>query len=106
MSDLLKTVYEECRAMESAENAELENCVKSIYLPFTPDEISNKMARMLKPEGIKAKVKLIFQTMEGLESSIPDHSGDWYFSGNYPTPGGIRLVNRAYIKYYEKNFMI
>ncbi|MCH5237263.1 MAG: amidophosphoribosyltransferase [Muribaculaceae bacterium] len=106
MSDLLKTVYEECRAMESAENAELKNCVKSIYLPFTPDEISNKMARMLKPEGIKAKVKLIFQTMEGLESSIPDHSGDWYFSGNYPTPGGIRLVNRAYIKYYEKNFMI
>ena len=103
MDDILKETYEECLKMKDVPDSELKNCVKEIYKPFMAEEISVKMAEMLKPEGICAQVELIFQTLEGLASSIPGHTGDWYFSGNYPTPGGIRLVNRAYINFYEGN---
>ncbi len=78
-----------------------ENCVKAIYAPFTDEEISAKIAEMLTPEEVKCEVKLIFQSLEGLHKAIPDYPGDWYFSGNYPTRGGTRLVNRAFINYYE-----
>lgn len=101
MYNLLTEVYERCKKMEEVPDSELENCVKAIYSPFTDEEVAEKMAQMLTPKGIEAEVKLIFQTMEGLHDAIPGNNGDWYFSGNYPTPGGIRIVNRAYINYYE-----
>lgn len=101
LGHILKEVYDDCLQMQEAPDSELRNCVKKIYEPFTDAEISRKMADMLKPDGIYAEVELIFQTLEGLRKSIPGHTGDWYFSGNYPTPGGIRLVNRAYINFYS-----
>lgn len=98
---ILKEVYEHCKAMEHLPDYNQENCVKAIYAPFSANEISDKIARMLTPNSTKAQVELIFQSLEGLHKAIPSCPGDWYFSGNYPTPGGIRIVNRAYISYYE-----
>ena len=100
---LLGEVYEKCVAMESATDEALENCVKEIYAPFTDRQISEKIAEMLTPEDTGAEVEIIYQTLDGLHASVPNHPGDWYFSGNYPTPGGTRLVNKAYINYYEGN---
>ncbi|MBD5242347.1 MAG: amidophosphoribosyltransferase [Barnesiella sp.] len=100
---LLGEVYEKCGAMESATDEALENCVKEIYAPFTDRQISEKIAEMLTPEDTGAEVEIIYQTLDGLHASVPNHPGDWYFSGNYPTPGGTRLVNKAYINYYEGN---
>ena len=100
---LLGEVYEKCVAMESAPDEALENCVKEIYAPFTDRQISEKIAEMLTPEDTGAEVEIIYQTLDGLHASVPNHPGDWYFSGNYPTPGGTRLVNKAYINYYEGN---
>lgn len=104
MESLLEQVYQKCLEMNDKPDNELDNCVKAIYDPFSEDEISQKMAEMLKPDGINADVELIFQTLEGLHKAIPNHPGDWYFSGDYPTPGGSRLVNKAYINFYE-NFL-
>lgn len=101
MDALLTEVYNNCLAMRNRPDSELHNCVKAIYKPFTEQEISSMMARLLTPEGIRAKVRLIFQSLEGMHRAIPDNPGDWYFSGNYPTPGGIRLVNQAFINFYE-----
>lgn len=80
-----------------------ENCVKAIYAPFTDEEVAAKIAEMLTPDEVKCEVELIFQSIEGLHNAIPDYPGDWYFSGDYPTRGGTRLVNRAFINYYEGN---
>lgn len=82
---------------------EQENCVKAIYAPFTDEEISAQIAKMLTSKDVKAKVDILYQTLDGLHQAIPNHPGDWYFSGNYPTPGGVRLVNRAFVNYYEGN---
>lgn len=79
-----------------------ENVVKRLYDCFSDDEITSAMAQMLTPDSIHARVDLLFQTLEGLHEAVPDCPGDWYFSGNYPTPGGIRMVNRAYVDYYER----
>lgn len=103
-SYLLDEVYSDCKAQEGVLDIELRNCVKAIYQPFTDEEISIKIAEMLTSGGdIKADVDIIFQSLEGLRDAIPDCPGDWYFSGDYPTPGGIRFVNRAFINYYEGN---
>lgn len=102
MSALLKEVYDKCLDMEKKPDNEQENCVKEIYAPFSRQEISAKMAEMLTPKGTKAEVRLIFQSLEDLHKAIPGHPGDWYFSGDYPTPGGVRLVNKAFVAYYEK----
>jgi amidophosphoribosyltransferase len=83
------------------EDAGIENFVKEIYAPFTAEQISNKIAEMLKTSEIKAKVEVIFQTVEGLHQACPDHLGDWYFTGDYPTKGGKRVVNEAFINFYE-----
>jgi amidophosphoribosyltransferase len=83
------------------------NCVKAIYEPFTDIEVSTKIAEMLvnnSKHPISAKVDILYQTLEGMHRAIPNHPGDWYFSGDYPTAGGNRLVNEAYIDFYEKNF--
>lgn len=100
-TDVLDDVYRRCLAQESLPDSEIVNCVKDIYAPFTDEEISAQIARMLTPEGTRAEVKIIYQTIEGLHHAVPSSPGDWYFSGNYPTSGGTRLVNRAFVNYYE-----
>ncbi len=100
-SALLKDVYEKCLEQLRLPAEEQVNCVKEIYAPFTDAEISAKIAEMLTPTNIDCKVDILYQTIEGLHRAIPNHPGDWYFSGNYPTPGGVRQVNRAYVNYYE-----
>ena len=102
MGQVISDVYEKCKEMLKLPDSEQVNCVKEIYAPFSQQEIATKMAEMLTPPGTHAEVRLIFQTLEGLHKAIPDHEGDWYFSGNYPTPGGVRLVNRAFVAFYEK----
>lgn len=98
---VLSEVYERCLAMRNADDEELVNCVKAIYEPFTDKEISDRIAMMLTPRDCDAAVTIIYQSVEGLHEAIPGSPGDWYFSGDYPTPGGIRLVNQAYINYFE-----
>lgn len=103
MDSLLDDTYRRCIKMESRPDAEQANCVKAIYAPFTDREISAKIAEMLTPADVDAEVEIIYQDIEGLHKAIPDHPGDWYFSGDYPTPGGFRAVNRAFINFYEGN---
>ena len=79
------------------------NCVKAVYAPFTDEEISAEIALMLTDKSVKADVDIVYQSLEGLHKAIPNHPGDWYFSGDYPTPGGVRLVNQAFVNYYEGN---
>ncbi|MCM1111268.1 MAG: hypothetical protein NC336_08670 [Clostridium sp.] len=99
--DVLEDTYRACLAQADLPDDQIENCVKAIYAPFSDEEISRKIAEMLTPEDTHAEVEIIYQTLEGLHRAVPGHPGDWYFSGNYPTPGGTRLVNRAYTNYYE-----
>ncbi len=103
---VLDEVYERCRA-EIAKPAgqTLENQVRGIYEPFTPEQISARIVELVRPRGIewKGDIQIIFQTIESLHAAVPHHKGDWYFTGRYPTPGGYRVVNQAYINYYEKN---
>lgn len=102
MSHVLDEVYAACKAdMDSS--ATPENRVKAIYAPFTDAEISAKIAEMLTPEGTRASVRIVYQTLDGLHDALPDTPGDWYFSGNYPTPGGTRAVNQAFMNFYEGN---
>ncbi len=101
MENVLKETYEHCLEQSKLPAALQVNCVKAIYAPFTDKEISQKMAEMLTPEGTKANVEIVYQSMEGLHRAVKSCPGDWYFSGDYPTPGGTRLVNLAYINYYE-----
>ena len=104
MDSLIEQQYQ--RALElrqRPETEEVENVVKAIYAPFTPEEISAKMVELLRPEDTHAEVELVFQSLEGLHEAIPHHHGDWYFSGDYPTPGGSHLVNKAFIDYVEQD---
>ena len=98
---LIDKTYSECKRQLKLPNEEVRNCVKMIYEPFTAEQLSRKIAEMLTPEDVKAEVELVFQSLEGLHAACPNDTGDWYFSGNYPTPGGMRTVNRAFINYYE-----
>jgi len=102
MWQLLNDVYEACLTELRRPAAEQRNRVTAIYEPFSIEDINGKMAEMLRPEGMQAPVEFVFQTVEGLHAACPDHRGDWYFTGHYPTPGGIRLVNQAYVRYREK----
>ena len=77
------------------------NYVKEIYQPFTAEQISKKIGQLLTPKGMNAKVEVIYQSIEDLHASCPDHQGDWYFTGNYPTPGGNKVVNKAFVNYIE-----
>ena len=104
MEALIDQQYQ--RALElrqRPETEEVENVVKAIYAPFSPEEISAKMVELLRPEDTRAEVELVFQSLEGLHEAIPHHHGDWYFSGDYPTPGGSHLVNKAFIDYVEQD---
>ncbi len=97
--EIIERVYEKCKA--NIKNPIQENYVKEVYAPFTPDEISNKIAQLLKTEEIKTDVRIIFQSISNLHKACPNHPGDWYFTGDYPTPGGMRVVNRAFMNFYE-----
>lgn len=99
---VLDDTYRRCREQESLPDSEITNCVKAIYAPFSQEEISKKIVEMLTAGGdINAEVDIVYQTLEGLHDAVPDCPGDWYFSGDYPTPGGTRLVNRAFVNFYE-----
>jgi amidophosphoribosyltransferase len=98
---IVDEVYAKCKAQENFIDAEVVNYVTAIYAPFTPEEISNKIAEMLSSPEINAEVKIIFQTVENLHIACPKNLGDWYFTGEYPTPGGNRVVNRAFMNFYE-----
>ena len=100
-TNILDDVYEQAKAQMELPLDKTVNVVKQVYKPFTTEQLSDKSAEIISPKGIKAEVKLIFQSIEGLHSACPNHLGDWYFTGNYPTPGGNRVVNRAFINYME-----
>ncbi len=96
-----RSVLEKCMSMDELPKAEQSNCVREIFAAFTPEQIAGKVAQLVTPENTQAQVEVIFQSIEGLHTACPDHTGDWYFTGNYPTPGGHRVVNRAFINYME-----
>ena len=101
----LANIYRQCKAQILLPKEQMINCVRDVYKPFTADEISLKMAEMLRPEGVNAEVHIVYQSLEGLHAACPNSPGDWYFSGHYPTPGGVKRCNEAFIAYYEKHFM-
>lgn len=103
MGELITSTYKKSKAQEDWKKEDVVNYVKEIYAPFTDEEISDKIAEMITGPEIKAEVKLVYQSIEGLHNAIPNHPGDWYFSGNYPTPGGNKMVNQAFINWYEGN---
>jgi len=98
---IVDEVYHKCKAQESFKDSEVTNFVTEIYAPFQPQEISDKIAIMLSSPEINAEVKIIFQTVESLHKACPKNLGDWYFTGEYPTPGGNRVVNKAFMNFYE-----
>ena len=101
MENLIKEVYNKCKSSEKNGTLKVENHVKAIYQPFEYEEVSDKISSLLTHENINADVKIIFQTVENLHKACPNHKGDWYFTGNYPTPGGNKVVNRSFINYVE-----
>lgn len=105
MDDRILDVYHRSLAQRTLPKEKMKNLVKEIYAPFTDEEISAKIAELLTPAGTQAEVQIVYQTREGLRAACPNHTGDWYFSGNYPTPGGTKLVNEAYINYIEKEIL-
>jgi len=100
--ELLQQVYEQCKEAETSGALQQDNFVKGVYAPFSVEEISRKIADMLRPDGVHAEVDIIYQSLEGLYNACPDHKGDWYFTGNYPTPGGNRVANKAFMNYMER----
>jgi len=102
-SKLIDSVYAKCKSQQDLKDSEVQNFVKEIYAPFSAEQISDKIAELLSAEGINAEVKIIFQTIENLHRACPKNLGDWYFTGNYPTDGGNRVVNQAFINFYEGN---
>ena len=101
LEQTLESIYSKCKLNQDYPLEKVENCVRALYEPFSNEQISAKIAQMLKGNTIKAKVEVIFQTIEGLHKACPKNLGDWYFSGDYPTPGGNRVVNRAFMNFYE-----
>jgi amidophosphoribosyltransferase len=101
LTHILDDVYKKCIAQVGIPDEEIKNYVKEVYQPFTYKEINQRIAKLLKPEDVTCDVKIVYQTIENLHSAIPNHLGDWYFSGDYPTPGGNRVVNKAFIYFYE-----
>jgi len=98
---IINEVYIKSKAQEKLPKEKIVNHVKEIYKPFSANRIADKISELLTPPACKAKVQIIFQTIEDLHEAIPDHKGDWYFTGDYPTPGGNKVVNRAFINYIE-----
>ncbi len=101
MEELVEEVYTRCVAAVELGQATEENYVKALFDPFTHDEISRKVAQIITPDSINAEVAVVYQTVENLHKACPNHSGDWYFTGNYPTPGGNKVVNKAFVNFME-----
>ncbi|WP_455994387.1 amidophosphoribosyltransferase [Porphyromonas endodontalis] len=102
---IIEQQYREALGLRKvSRNNFVPNVVKAIYKPFSPEEISEKIVELVKPQQLKAEVKIVFQSIEGLHDAIPNHPGDWYFTGNFPTPGGAHLVNEAFINYVENDW--
>ena len=106
MEPVLTEAYRKAKQQQAQSDGSTVNYVKEIYAPFTDEEISAKMVELLTPAGTRAKVEIVYQTLEGLHASCPNHPGDWYFSGDYPTPGGARMVNNAFIHYMEEEYLV
>ncbi len=106
MESVITDAYWKAKKQQAQEDGTIVNFVKEIYAPFTDEEISAKMVDLLTPAGTRAKVEIVYQTLDGLHASCPNHPGDWYFSGDYPTPGGARMVNKAFIHYMEEEYLI
>ncbi len=105
MEHVIIDTYNKAKQQQGQPENSIVNCVKDIYAPFTDEDISDKMAQMLSGKDIHAGIEIVFQTLDGLHEACPDHPGDWYFSGDYPTPGGTRLVNQAFIHYVEQSYL-
>ncbi|HLG03868.1 MAG TPA: amidophosphoribosyltransferase [Bacteroidia bacterium] len=99
--NLLEEIYEKAKAQDELPAEKVTNVVKEIYRPFSAEQISRKISELLTPPNIKAEVEIIYQAIEGLHTACPNHKGDWYFTGDYPTPGGNKVVNRAFVYYME-----
>lgn len=102
MKDIIAAAYRKSKDQVGLPKEQMVNHVKEIYAPFTDEEISAKMVELLTPKGTKAKVKIVYQPLQGLHEACPKNKGDWYFSGDYPTPGGVRMLNTAFINYIEQ----
>ncbi|MBD1394557.1 amidophosphoribosyltransferase [Mucilaginibacter glaciei] len=101
MEKIITDVYQQCKDGLKLPKEDVKNYVKAIYAPFTDQEISDRIAKIITPKNIKAEVKVLYQTLDNLHIACPDHTGDWYFSGDYPTPGGNKVVNRAFVNWME-----
>ena len=101
MHDLVDTTYRNCQDELMKFKEQMRNCVRDIYEPFSVKEINEKIVEMLRPEDVKTSVELVYQSLEGLRTALPQHKGDWYFTGKYPTPGGTKLCNQAFINFVE-----
>lgn len=101
MEDVIFDIYRRCKEQENTAKEEVINHVRDIYSPFTNDEITSRIAKLITPSDCRAEVEIVYQTIEGLHQACPNHKGDWYFTGKYPTPGGNKVVNQAFINYYE-----
>ncbi len=105
MHALIDNTYKNCKEELDKPKEQMRCCVKDLYKPFTVDELNHKMVDMLRPQGVTTPIELVYQSIEGLHEAIPEHKGDWYFTGDFPTPGGMKLVNQAFINYYEKVYL-
>lgn len=102
---VISDTYRKCKEQLRLPAEEMKNCVKDIYAPFSDDDISNRMAAILKSQDVKADLSIVFQTIDSLHKACPTSPGDWYFSGNYPTPGGVKRVNQAFVDYFENIYL-
>ena len=100
--NVIDNTYHNCQEEMKKPKSEMRNCVRDVYKPFTIEEINEKIVEMLRPEGVTTPIELVYQSIEGLRTAIPNHKGDWYFTGKFPTPGGTKLCNQAFINYIEK----
>ncbi|MDD7461031.1 MAG: amidophosphoribosyltransferase [Prevotellaceae bacterium] len=103
--DIIHDTYQRCQEELLKDKTEMENAVRLIYMPLSVEDINAKIVEMLKPQDVQTPVELVFQSIEGLHHAIPNHLGDWYFTGNYPTFGGTKLCNQAFVNYYENKFI-
>ena len=104
MEDRISELYERIKSLMGSEEVRRPNFVKEIYEPFTVEELNQQMIKLMRPAEVTCPIDIVFQSIEGLHKAIPDNPGDWYFTGDYPTPGGMRLVNQAFIDYYEEDY--
>lgn len=104
MEDRISELYERIKSLIGSEEVRRTNFVKEIYEPFTVEELNQQMIKLMRPAEVTCPIDIVFQSIEGLHKAISDNPGDWYFTGDYPTPGGMRLVNQAFIDYYEEDY--